>query len=179
MTIAGKLRERRWSPYVVGVALGVTSWFAFATADHGLGITTAFEHLAALVERALFPAWLGDYFTDNTPKIGWETMLVAGVFLGSLLSSTLGRDRAHPAVPMLWQQRFGSSAPVRWAVAFLGGTVMMFGARVAQGCTSGHGITGALQLAVSSWTFIVLAFAAAIATAFTMYGSARKAAGHV
>jgi len=35
----------------------------------------------------------------------------------------------------------------------------MFGARLAQGCTSGHGISGALQLAVSSWTFVVVLFA--------------------
>jgi uncharacterized membrane protein YedE/YeeE len=47
---------------------------------------------------------------------------------------------------------------------------MMLGARLARGCTSGHGITGALQLAVSSWIFVVVAFAAACATALTLFG---------
>lgn len=46
------------------------------------------------------------------------------------------------------------------------GAIMVFGARIAGGCTSGHGISGTLQLAVQSWTFILLAFAVAIATAF-------------
>ena len=54
--------------------------------------------------------------------------------------------------------------------AFAGGALMMFGARLARGCTSGHGITGALQLAVSSWIFVGLAFAVAAVTALTLYG---------
>jgi uncharacterized membrane protein YedE/YeeE len=52
----------------------------------------------------------------------------------------------------------------------LGGGLMMFGARLAQGCTSGHGISGALQLAVSSWLFVVVMFAVASGTAFLLYG---------
>jgi uncharacterized membrane protein YedE/YeeE len=41
---------------------------------------------------------------------------------------------------------------------------MMFGARLAQGCTSGHGISGSLQLAVSSWIFVVVFLAVAVGT---------------
>jgi uncharacterized membrane protein YedE/YeeE len=47
---------------------------------------------------------------------------------------------------------------------------MVFGARLAGGCTSGHGISGDLQLAASSWVFMPLAFVVAIATAFLMFG---------
>lgn len=54
---------------------------------------------------------------------------------------------------------------------------MMLGARLARGCTSGHGITAALQLAVSSWIFISLAFVAAIATALVLYGRPRSLGG--
>jgi uncharacterized membrane protein YedE/YeeE len=46
----------------------------------------------------------------------------------------------------------------------------MYGARLADGCTSGHGISGSLQLALSSWTFFLVLFGAGIATAFTMFG---------
>lgn len=41
---------------------------------------------------------------------------------------------------------------------------------MAQGCTSGHGISGALQLALSSWIFAALIFAGGAATAFLLYG---------
>ncbi len=54
---------------------------------------------------------------------------------------------------------------------------MMFGARLAQGCTSGHGISGALQFAVSSWIFIVVAFGIATITTLFLYG--REGAEHV
>lgn len=163
------LRATEWSPWAVGVGLGVLSWFAFATADHGLGITTPFEQAAALVERAVVPDVAAPYFTSNKPKIGWEWMVVVGVFLGSLLSARLAGARAEPTVPSLWRTRFGSSVGKRLAAAFAGGALMMFGARVARGCTSGHGITGALLLAVSSWVFIVLAFVVAALTAWTMF----------
>jgi len=163
------LRAKSWSPFAVGLAIGLLSWFAFATADHGLGITTPFEYGAALVQRALGSSNEA-YFRDHTPKLGWEVMVVVGVFIGSLVSSKLSGDREHATVPIAWRRRFGGSVGLRMALALSGGVVMMLGARLARGCTSGHGITGALQLAVSSWIFIVIAFVAAIATALAIYG---------
>lgn len=106
----------------------------------------------------------------SSPKIGWEWMLAVGVFLGSLLSAWLSGDRTSMKVPPLWKSRFGSGTGKRFAAAFCGGAVMMFGARLAQGCTSGHGISGSLQLAVSSWLFVAVMFAAAVGTAFLLYG---------
>jgi uncharacterized protein len=171
--------SRSWSPYAVGVGIGVLSWFAFATADRGLGITTAFEHTAALVVAALEPSARASnpYFEDHTPVVDWEWMLVVGVFLGSLLSSKLAGDRRHPLVPPLWRERFGASVGLRMGLAFVGGLVMMLGARLARGCTSGHGITGTMQLAVSSWIFIVTAFIAAVATALMLFGRPRTTGG--
>ena len=123
------LRSKSWSPYAVGAGIGVLSWFAFATVDRGLGITTPFEHTAALIGAALAPSAQGanPYFDDHTPKIGWEWMLVVGVFLGSLLSSKLSGDRRHDVVPPMWRRRFGSSVPLRLGLAFAGGLVMMVG----------------------------------------------------
>lgn len=167
------LDARSWSPYVVGAAIGVLSWFAFATADRGLGITTAFENTAALTARAIAPASVSAYFEDKAdkpPKVDWEWMLVVGVFLGSFWSSKLSGDRGGPAVPPLWQARFGGAVGTRMLGAFFGGALMMLGARLAGGCTSGHGITGTAQLAVSSWIFIVLAMATAAATALALFG---------
>ena len=63
------------------------------------------------------------------------------------------------------------------SLTFLGGAVLLFGARLAGGCTSGHSLSGGLQLAVSSWIFTASMFAAGVATAFALYG--RKGADHV
>ncbi len=165
------LRAKSWSPYAVGAALGVLSWFAFATADHGLGITTAFENTAALLLKPQLPAGHA-YLTapGKTAKIDWEWMLVIGVFIGAALSARLSHDATKLRVPELWRSRFGSSVHKRFLAAFIGGAMMMVGARLAQGCTSGHGITGALQLAVSSWVFVVVMFGAGALVALALYG---------
>jgi uncharacterized membrane protein YedE/YeeE len=165
------LRSKGWSPYAVGAGIGLLSWIAFATVDRGLGITTPFEHTAALLHGS------AEYLAEHKPKIDWEWMLVVGVFFGSWWSSRSSGDRNHDTVPPAWRARFGDSVALRLVFAFTGGVVMMLGARLALGCTSGHGITGALQLAVSSWIFVALAFGAAIATALLLYGRPRSTGG--
>lgn len=169
--------QKSWSPYAVGAAIGVLSWFAFWSADHPIGITTAFEHTAALTGKAVAPQveQTHEYYQakqkeGKQPKIGWEWMLVVGVFLGAFSSAWLSGERTRRRVPDLWQWRFGGSVAKRFAAAFLGGALMIFGARLAQGCTSGHGISGSLQLAVSSWVFVVAFFVVGVATAFLLFG---------
>ena len=100
------------------------------------------------------------YFTVRAtqglePKLGWYLMLLSGVFVGAFLSSWLSGDRSRISVPPLWRWRFADSAIKRFAAALAGGAIMVLGARIAGGCTSGHGISGTLQLAVQSWTFIL------------------------
>ncbi|WP_418316979.1 YeeE/YedE thiosulfate transporter family protein [Piscinibacter sakaiensis] len=163
-----------WSPYVVGALIGVLSWFTFASVDRPLGITTAFEYTAALAVQSAAPAieashaWFAE--PDKDPKIDWEWMLVVGVFLGAWLSARLSGDRPErPQVPALWAERFGDGKGRRYAAAFVGGMLLMLGARFAQGCTSGHGISGTLQLAVSSFIFVAVFAAASIAAASAIY----------
>jgi uncharacterized membrane protein YedE/YeeE len=52
---------------------------------------------------------------------------------------------------------------VRYAVAFAAGFVMLFGARIADGCTSGHGLSGVAQLAVGSIVAVTAMFIGGIA----------------
>jgi uncharacterized protein len=176
--------EKSWSPYLVGLGIGILSWFAFATANKHLAITLQYEHIAAMTQMALAPEVVESnrYYVVRAesglePKIGWYMMLLVGVFFGALISSSLSGDRAGISVPTLWRWRFGASKAKRFAAAFIGGAVMVFGARVAGGCTSGHGISGTLQLAVQSWLFICLAFGSAITTAFLIFG--REGRNHV
>ncbi|MDQ7055386.1 MAG: YeeE/YedE thiosulfate transporter family protein [Persephonella sp.] len=48
--------------------------------------------------------------------------------------------------------------------AFLGGFLLIFGARMAGGCTSGLMFSGGMQLAVSSLLFCIFAFAGGLIT---------------
>jgi len=173
------LQQKSWSPWVVGAAIGVLSWFSFWSAAHPLGITTAFEHTSAFILEAVAPgqAAANSYYTEESPKIGWEWMLVVGVFLGSIVSSLVSGDRETYAVPPMWSERFGSNVAMRLVVAFFSAGLMLFGARLANGCTSGHGISGNLQLAASSWVFSLVFFVVGISTAWLVYK--RQGGSHV
>ena len=73
------------------------------------------------------------------------------------------------SMPPMWKARFGDSVLKRDATAFAGGVLLLVGARLAGGCTSGHMISGISQLAIGSFIFGVTAFAAAILVARFLY----------
>lgn len=163
---------RRWSPYAAGALLGVLSWFAFATTGKLLGVSTALVKTAGMAEGAVVPghAAANPYFMKTGMKIDWEWMLVLGIALGAWTAGRLSGGEERKGPPALWESRFGDSRGKRYAAAFVGGGLVMYGARMAGGCTSGHGISGSLQLAVSSWTFFLTIFAAAVAVSALLYG---------
>ena len=74
-----------------------------------------------------------DYFVKTAPKIEWQWMFVFGILIGSLAASRFSGTFKLQAVPDMWQDRFGSGITGRAIVAFLGGLVAMFGARLAGG----------------------------------------------
>ena len=51
----------------------------------------------------------------------------------------------------------------------MGGIVAMIGARLADGCPSGHGLSGVMQLSVSSFVALILFFVAGAVTAALVY----------
>src|SRR4051812_5528132 len=108
--MANPFTLKSWSPYTVGIGIGVLSWFAFATANKHLAITLQYEHIAAMAYAALAPeAVLANrYYAVRAgqgldPKIGWYLALLIGVFLGAFLSSWLSGDRSRISIPPLWR----------------------------------------------------------------------------
>jgi hypothetical protein len=167
-------KEEPPSAEAIGTGIGLLNTASFATAGQGLGVTTPFEDVAALAAQRLAPdaTRINRYLQhrDEAPKIGWEAFLVLGVFLGSRIAAVRSGERTQRAVPPDWRRGFGPDPVLRGAGAFAGGALMMFGARMAKGCTSGHAITGNSQLAASSWLFSAVMFASAVATAHLLYG---------
>ena len=162
----------RWNPYLVGVGIGVLSWFAFGLVNHPLGISTALSSASSVCALPVMgsdgvaqnPYWAKEPFSWN-----YGMLFLVGTFLGSLLSVAVSRSFRLEKVPLTWEQHLGPSTAKRLLAAFLGGVIIMFGARMAGGCTSGHGISGALQLALSSWTFFLTMFAFGILTALVLF----------
>lgn len=169
--VVGFLMQQSWSPYAAGFGIGILSWFAFLFSDHPLGVSTAYARTSGMIEKSLRGPQVEEksYYKRFPPKIDWEWMLVLGLVLGAFVSATTSGDFNVRFIPQLWQEGFGSTPFHRWLSAFGGGAIMMIGARWANGCTSGHALSGTMQLVVSSWIAAICLFGAGIATAFILY----------
>ena len=172
------LRQARWNPYLVGTGIGVLSWLVFYLVDKPLGVTTSLTGLAG----ACAAPFVGSdtvsanaYFKQHVFKWDYGMLFLVGIAFGGLISALLSGSFKAEAVPSVWRERFGPSASKRMLAAFLGGLLAMFGARLADGCTSGNGISGSLQLAVGGWTFFMTLFAFGILTSLALFGRSRSA----
>lgn len=161
----------RWSPYVVGAGIGVLSWLAFLLSDSPIGCSTAYANTAGMLESALSRGRAKmKYYQKFVPAVDWHWMLVLGVVIGAFLSALLSGNIMIRAVPPVFTATFGANPWLRFAVALLGGILMGVGARWAGGCTSGHGISGTLQLSVASWVAVLCFFVGGILVAGLLFG---------
>ncbi len=161
-----------WSPYLVGALIGVLSMLTFYFSNKPIGASTAYARVAGLLGRAVAPKHTDSlkFYRDKAPKVDWEVMLVTGTVIGAFLAAWHGHELTGEWLPTMWVARFGNDSLVlRLAVALAGGAFMAFGARLAGGCTSGHGISGTMQLSVGSWIAVICFFVGGIATAMLMF----------
>lgn len=173
-----KTADGGWSPYLAGALVGVLAiGSVYATQrwlgkSSYLGASTTFVRAAGFAERTVAPDHVAanEYFAKEKVQLDWQFLLVAGIFAGALLSSWTDRSFRWESVPPSWAERFGPSVGKRAAAAVLGGVVAMFGARLADGCPSGHGLSGMMQLSVSAFVALALFFGAGVAVARLVYG---------
>jgi len=171
---SGAASEGGPSPYLIGAAIGLLNIFAFAALGKGIGVSGAYESSAALVARRLAPdvAQVNDYVKarKQPPKFNSESWLVLGTILGGLAAARTFGGSADSAVDPL-----AGAAPKRSSFASAaGGAMLMFGARMADGCTSGHALSGTAQGAGSSWLFTPLMFAVGSLMARLAPGAQRR-----
>jgi uncharacterized protein len=145
------------SPYLIGAAIGLLNICAFAAFRKGIGVSGAYETTAALAARRLAPdaAHVNDYVKERKepPKFNWESWLVLGTILGGMAAArTFGGSNAS------WVDYPGAEPKRSPLASATGGAMLMFGARMADGCTSGHALSGTAQGAASSWLFTPLMF---------------------
>lgn len=167
MDIKTFFRRDRWPSYVVGALIGVLSWITFGAMKKALGFSTTFVHIAAMVQSIFAPEHVKEliYYRKElaeSPLIDWQFMLVIGALIGGWLGAWLSKSFFGNKVPKIWNERFGSSKVKLNLASFFGGLILMFGARLAGGCTSGHGLSGGITLAISSWIFLVSFFVSGI-----------------
>lgn len=169
---AFSLQQKAWSPYLAGIVIGLLQIPAFLIIETALGTSSSYVTVGGQLASWVDPAILKiDYVARHvapTAKNWWQVGLVVGIAIGAFVSVKLSGARRQPISP-IWSRALGSdSAGRRYAVAFVAGFLMLFGARIADGCTSGHGLSGIAQLAVGSTVAVAAMFAGGIAAALLL-----------
>ncbi|MGH7680034.1 MAG: YeeE/YedE thiosulfate transporter family protein [Gemmatimonadaceae bacterium] len=150
---------------VLGVLFGILS-AASIVLFGPIGVSGTYPRLIGATARRLVPDWAAGnpYLVKMGTLVTPETMLVVGLLIGGFLAARVlgGGQRAEPVTRVHARE---TTPGRRYVDAFIGGFLILFGARLAGGCTSGHIISGMTQLAVSSTIFAAAVFAGGIGVA--------------
>jgi uncharacterized protein len=168
------------NPWIAGVSIGLLCWFAFALVNQPLGVSTALSSASGKVASPILgrDVFLTDGYWIKLPfSFDYGVLFLVGIFLGGLVSALTSSTFKWERVPSVWREFYGGSMTKRFVVAFLGGALVLFGARMAGGCTSGHGLSGGLQLALSSWVFLITMFIVGVLFAALLFRSSRNEKG--
>jgi uncharacterized membrane protein YedE/YeeE len=157
------------NPYLAGIGLGLVLLASFVIMGRGLGASGAFSSLVTVGVQAVAPQhvanneFYSEYIGDGSksPLKDWLVFEVLGVFVGGFLSGTLANR-----VTKVIEKGPNISNRGRLIYAFVGGSMMGIGAKLARGCTSGQALTGGALFNVGSWAFMMMVFAGAYAMAY-------------
>ena len=147
-------------PLVAGILLGMVLLATFVVTGHGLGATGFTTRLTAWFGMYIAPVatnandYLGGMVEEGKPLNAWITWQVIGVALGALISAFF----AHRIQFKMDGAKFLGGSKRPWT-ALCGGVLAGFGARIAAGCTSGLGLSGAAVLSLAGFTFLGTFFA--------------------
>ncbi len=160
-----------WSPYLVGAGIGVLSWMTFYFSDKPIGASSFYATVAGFIGKLVARRHTESlqYYQSNPPTVNWGFVFVVFTIPGGFIAAWTGGEIRNELLHPMWVDRFGDSIALRGVIGFIGGVLMAFGARLAGGCTSGHGVSGTLQLNVGSWLAAFFMFVGGIATAMLLY----------
>lgn len=127
--------DKGWNPYVAGALTGLLLVASAWVSGKFVGVSTTVVRATGMVEKVLTPERMQqmEYFVKEAPKIDWQWMFVLGIPFGALIAAITSGSFKWKALPDMWEARFGPSRSKRAAVAFIGGVIAMFGARLADG----------------------------------------------
>ncbi len=157
--------DKKW--IYSGIALAVLNAFVFlgSVANRPIGASTTYPYLADYLSGLTQNPY---YLKIQTPG-HWEFIFLTGAFLAGLVISLIKKDFQLRLIFSNWQHYKGVNSAVRIIWALVGGFILIFGARMAGGCTSGHILSGGMQLAVSSLVFALFVFMGLLITGKLFY----------
>jgi uncharacterized membrane protein YedE/YeeE len=173
-SIAKKLNE------YYAVESNVTRWFMVL-----VGAIVALTVVAEMFMHQIFgesttDSWIAGYLFMPSFKysqivfkgIGWEPYSDIGTLMGAFFAAVFLTRRFtafRNIIPPSWAERFGTNTAKRFLGSFGGAYLMLFGARMAGGCASGHILSGGLEMSLSGLLFAAAVFASMLITAHFVY----------
>ena len=159
-------KNMKWLAAGIGLAILNAIVFLNIVSNRPIGASTTFPFVADW----LFGVTQNSYFEAIRKPGSWELTFLAGAVLSGLIISLLKKEFKIQLIHDNWKNFKNNSRTSRVLWALTGGFILIFGARMAGGCTSGHVISGGMQLAVSSLVFAVFVFAGLLITGWLFYG---------
>ena len=135
-----------------GILIAIIVLFTFSIfgADRPVGASTAIAYFGS----EMFGLGESEYGKKIANSGSWEVIFLIGVLIGGFLTSVfITKTFRFRVLPPLWKKHKNSSVASRLFWSFIGGFLVVFGARFAGGCTSGHFLSGASQTAISGLIF--------------------------
>jgi len=153
------------NPYLAGIFLGLVLLASYLILGAGLGASSGIARIAAAVEAkvAYTHTITSEYFGNwgENPLDYYLVFMFVGIILGGLFSALIsGR------ISFKLERGKTASATLRFVFALIGGILVGFASRLAQGCTSGQALTGGALLLSGSMVFLVCIFAGGYLTAY-------------
>lgn len=155
-----------WGFVSTGALAGLVILAATAQGQY-LGISGGFASLVAYAANTV------GYTLNSVPVLddttAWRATLIGGIFLGAMLSALLSGSFRNVPVTPLWESAFPSGLKSRASAMLIGGFLIIFGALVGGGCTTGAFMAGFPTLSVGSFAMGMTFFGVGMATAFVLY----------
>ncbi len=155
-------------PYAAGILLGIVLFLAFFITGNGLGASGGMNRLLVAAQDVLMPTHIDrvPYLLDmaggdRNPLDSWVVFISIGTVLGGAVSGW-----QHGRTKLEINKGPQISNRTRLLMAFVGGGLMGYGARLARGCTSGQALSGGATLSVGSWVFMFAVFAGGYLVAY-------------
>ncbi len=148
-----------WPWYVSGPLIGLMVPALLLLAGKSFGVSSSFRHINAMcAPRSKLPYLKNDNWRAHFWKIVFVGGIVIGGFIGNHLLSAV-------PVPFLPEAYYSWSGVIKLTI---GGILVGFGTRYADGCTSGHTIMGLANLRWPSLVATICFFIGGLITTYLL-----------
>lgn len=162
-----------------GLFLGLAFYIAMLV-QKPIGVSTQFSIATGMIERVISPDLVfenkdnksgygstnayynsggGAIAKDIAKPLNYEMIFIVGIAFGAFAASVLmPKERAD----IIKNSKREGNSPALYLRLFFGGFLLIYGGRLAGGCTSGHMMSGMTQMSLSSFIFTLFLFPVAI-----------------